>query len=212
MTKPRVFLLQWLLLASFHRYLTLNRTCCYIPSSTDTFLAVCAKTVLSYRWVWIVTKHQHKPTTRASPEHLFSTVNSNGRVTASGCRECERHLYMNCAWIWLARPKWLHWHMCILKTGRNSSLSNEKMMPALAWSVCGVAAFSIFLFLSCSPINSGECCCLSYFMCHWLPQSAVKNVHCVYEASSCLLLHSFPLPYSPFCCLIFSPLFSTLQP
>lgn len=69
------------------------------------------------------------------------------------------------------------------------------MMPALPWSVCGVAAFSIFLLLSCSAINSGECCCLSYFMCHWLPQSVV-NVHGVYKASSCLLLHLFPLHLS----------------
>lgn len=111
-----------------------------------------------------------------------------------------------------ACPMPLPWYMCILKIGRNSSLADEKMMPTLPWSVRGVAAFSIFLFLSCSAINSGECCCLSYFMCHWLPQWRMFTAY-IHKASSCLLLHSFPLPHSPYCCRVFSPhLLSMLYP
>lgn len=140
------------------------------------FSSLC-KTVLSYRWVWIVTKQQHTATTSASPMHLFSSL----KIKKSDGQ------WMQTLWKGLVHihksdwPVQCHCHdiMCSLKIGRNSSLADEKMMPALPWSVCGVAAFSIFLFLflSCSAINSGECCCLSYFMCHWLPQSVVKNVH-----------------------------------
>lgn len=96
--------------------------------------------------------------------------------------------------------------MCILTTGRISSLEH-KNDATLPWSICGVDAFSIFpLFIGLRERKREECGCLSYFMCHWLPQSVVKNVLCVCKASSCLLRHSFPLPHFLFCCLTFSPL------
>lgn len=45
-----------------------------------------------------------------------------------------------------------------------------------------------FLFSSpCSSINSVECCCLSYFMCHWLPQS-LQNVACMWMQKAPLRL------------------------
>lgn len=93
-------------------------------------------------------------------------------------------------------------HMCIRKMRCNYSLAIEKTMPTLPWSVCGVCmcAFSVCYFLSCCAINSGECYCLSYFMCHWLPQSLMKNVHCICKQSlfvpAFLLVSTFSL-FSP---------------
>lgn len=82
---------------------------------------------------------------------------------------------------------WLGFLFFLFSEWKNDATS------ALECIWCG----QFLLFLSCSTINSGECCCLSYFMCHWLPQSQVKNAHHIYKASSCLPLHSLALLHSP---------------
>lgn len=104
---------------------------------------------------------KHKAVSAASPEHLFSSVEikqSDDRWMQT-LRKTLAHVHKS-DW-----PVQCHytWQICILKT---QSLFGE-WQNDLPLSVFGVATFSVFL-RSCSAINSGECCCLSYFMCHRL--------------------------------------------
>lgn len=124
---------------------------------------------------------RHKATVSAFSQQLFNTGGLSEESDGQSIL-----LPMDGTWasqfvraLWRRRDDVAH-----CKIGRNSSARvKSARVPTLPRSVYGVAAFSIFFFLSRSAINSWECRCLSYFMCHWLQQSLVKNFHCVHISS-----------------------------
>lgn len=67
--------------------------------------------------------------------------------------------------------------------------------------------FLSFFFFSCSTINSVECCCLSYFMCHCLPHS-LKNVYVRRILLASATTTTFSLLF--FLCLMGKP-YTTIQ-
>lgn len=147
--------------------------------------------------LWAVTKGRHKAMTSASPKRPFSSgsLKTDGNQSSHSGRDVAAFT----AW-----PVWCC-YICALEKNQVPLFFSDwkKMMPTLPWSVCGVCkcAFSVCFFLSCCAINSGECYCLSYFMCHWLPQSLMKNVHCICKQSlfmaAFLLVSTFSLSSPP---------------
>lgn len=88
-------------------------------------------------------------------------------------------------------PACLRPHTSILHKTASTSSQEKKKRCHLCRAVYALPAS--FSFLSCSSINSEECCCLSYFMCHWLPHS-LQNVACVWTQKDPLWLPGCPEP------------------
>lgn len=167
-------------LDAFPHYPLQNGTCCRTPHRVATLLAARGK--------------QCWDADGFSEQRLFRTYFTAliARKSPSCFYLRMRRAFQNCATFSGATA--------MTSALQNSFFTSEKIIiiPTLPRSVYGVAAFSIFFFfLSCSAINSWECCCLSYFMCHWLQQSLLENFHCVRIYSLFLpasALHFLTLP------------------